>query len=146
MQNFLRISEAVSLAFHTMGLLASRKSEVLRTSDIAKTLAVSEHHLQKIHNRLAKTGFIQAVRGPKGGFRLVRPPHEITLLEIFQAIEGPLDPRACMMGRASCQMDDCILGDLVDRVNSMVHQHLEKCTVEQLMHIKPQSRKAKRTS
>ncbi len=145
MQNFLRISEAVSLAFHTMGLLASRKHEVLRTSDIAKTLEASEHHLQKIHNRLAKTGFIQAVRGPKGGFRLDRPPHEITLLAIFQAIEGPLDPCACMLGRPSCQMDDCILGDLVDRVNSLVREHLEKSTIEQLTQIKPKSRQEPHT-
>jgi Rrf2 family protein len=140
MQNFLRISEAVSLAFHSMGLLASRKNEVLRTSDIAKTLAVSEHHLQKVHHRLAKAGFIQAVRGPKGGFRIDRPAHEITLIEIFQALEGPLDPCACMMGRPSCEVQDCVLGDLVDRVNSLVREHLENCTVEQLSHIKPQSR------
>lgn len=132
MQNLLRISDAVSLAFHTLWLLAEREDELLRTPDIAETLAVSEHHLQKVHQRLAKAGFIEAVRGPKGGFRLSRPAGEITLLQVFEAIDGPLMPCQCILGRASCRVDNCILGNLVERVNSLVYDQFQKTTISQL--------------
>jgi len=132
MQNFLRISNAVSLAFHTMWLLAECEDKPLNTPDIAKTLKVSEHHLQKVHQRLAKAGFIQALRGPRGGFRLVRPANEITLLEVFEAIDGPFDPCHCMLGHTSCRVNNCILGDLLDRVNGLVYDHLRQFTIAQL--------------
>jgi Rrf2 family protein len=132
MQNFLRISNAVSLAFHTMWLLAERADRRLNTPDIAKTLDVSEHHLQKVHQRLAKAGFIQAVRGPRGGFRLLRPAEEITLLEVFEAIDGPFNPCHCMLGHPGCRVNGCILGNLVDRVDSLVYDHLRQFTVAEL--------------
>ena len=132
MQNFLRISDAVSLAFHTLWLLAAHEDELLNTPHIAKQLKVSEHHLQKVHQRLTKAGFIQAVRGPKGGFRLSMPKNEITLLAVFEAIEGPFDPSRCMLGNPECQVKNCLLGNLVDGVNSLVRGHFEKHTIAQL--------------
>lgn len=137
MQNLLRISDAVSLAFHTLWLLAEQesKSGYLQTPDIAKRLAVSEHHLQKVHQRLAKAGFIRAIRGPKGGFCLNRPAREITLLEIFEAIDGPLEPSRCLLGRGQCQVENCLLGCLVDQVNQLVRSHFERITLDQLAQI-----------
>ena len=132
MQNLLRISDAVSLAFHTLWLLAERADELHSTPDIAKTLAVSEHHLQKVHQRLTKAGFIRAVRGPKGGFCLNRPADEITLLEVFEAIDGVLDPCRCMLGRAQCRVECCLLGSLVEQVNSLVRTQFQKLTIAQL--------------
>lgn len=134
MQNLLRISDAVSLAFHTLWLLAEQENEegYLSTPDIADKLAVSEHHLQKVHQRLTKAGFIRAVRGPKGGFCLNRPASEITLLEVFESIDGPMEPSRCLLGRAQCRMENCLLGCLVDQVNQLVRTHFERITLDQL--------------
>jgi len=137
MQNLLKISDAVSLAFHTLWLLAERegKGGYLQTPEIAERLAVSEHHLQKVHQRLAKAGFIRAIRGPKGGFCLNRPAKEITLLEIFEAIDGPLEPSRCLLGRAKCRVENCLLGCLVEQVNQLVRTHFERITLDKLAQV-----------
>ncbi len=105
MSTILNFSDAVSLALHSMGIMAGKKDCFFRTGAIAKQLAVSEHHLQKVHQRLSKAGLLHSARGPKGGFSLNKPAEEITLLEIVEAIEGPFDPSPCFLNKSPCP--DC---------------------------------------
>ncbi|MCF8044104.1 MAG: Rrf2 family transcriptional regulator, partial [Desulfarculaceae bacterium] len=74
MQQLLKISEAASLALHTMGLLASRPGEQVPTRELAARLKVSEAHLAKVMQRLGRAGLVRSQRGPKGGFALERNP------------------------------------------------------------------------
>jgi Rrf2 family protein len=133
MQNLLNFSDAVNLAFHSMAVLASNKDGYLRTNEIARGLDVSEHHLQKVHQRLAKVGLLKAIRGPKGGFCLNKPADEITLLDVYEAIEGPLHPNQCLLGRPKCEIHSCVLGQMVDQVNDLVEKHLTSITINNLM-------------
>ncbi len=122
----LRISDAASLALHAMAVLASvDDSSKMSVTSLSKRLAVSDHHLAKVMQRLNKQGLVSSRRGPKGGFVLARPAGEITLLEIFEAIEGPLPNKTCLMNTMVCN-GTCILGDLLHSVNRLVRQHLEK--------------------
>ena len=107
MPNLINFSDAVNLAFHTLGVLASRKGDYIRTNEIAGLLKVSTHHLQKVHQRLTKMGLIQAARGPKGGFSLKKPAQEITLLEVYEAMEGPFSTNQCLLGRPQCEPRTC---------------------------------------
>jgi len=132
MPPLLKISDAVSLAFHTMGVLADHKDVCLSTKEIAEQLLVSEHHLQKVHQRLAKMGLIRAVRGPKGGFQLNKAAEKITLLEIYEAVEGPLIPSQCFLGREKCAREHCVLGQMNDQVNVLVMNYFKKVTVDKL--------------
>ncbi|MBD3266097.1 Rrf2 family transcriptional regulator [bacterium] len=132
MQNLVNFSDAVSLAFHAVGVMAVEPEKYYRTKEIADMLQVSEHHLQKVHQRLAKMGFIRAVRGPKGGYALNRPPQGIPLLDVFEAIEGPLNPNQCLLGKPKCQKADCALGKMVDHVNAIVKEHLGNLTAQDL--------------
>lgn len=87
MGSMLRISDAAALAFHTMVLLAQSQAKLTSVHDIANTLDASENHLAKVCQRLAKAGLIESVRGPRGGFRLAKPPTDIALIDIYEAIE-----------------------------------------------------------
>jgi len=122
--NLLRVSEAASLALHTAALLAARDDEILSAHEIAGELGVSQAHLAKVMQRLGHVGLVSAVRGPKGGFRLERPADEVTLLEVYEAIEGPLAPPSCLLGRKVCIGGNCILGNLVALVDEQVRRHL----------------------
>lgn len=132
MPTVLRISDAASLALHTMGLLAAHKGEVLATPAIAEQLEVSEAHLSKVLQRLSKLDLVTSVRGAKGGFRLDREPTSISLLEVYEAIDGPLRPSACLLGHRSCGGRSCILGDLLGTVNEQVARHFGSRTVADL--------------
>jgi len=91
---------------------------------IARTLCVSEAHLAKVLQRLSKAGFLVSVRGPNGGFRLARSPEKITLLEVFEAIDGPFEPEECLMHDHSCGQIGCLFGDLLGDINRQVREYL----------------------
>ena len=130
--SILRISDAASLALHTMAYLAKSPDRMVSTHEIATALSVSENHLAKVRQRLAKAGLVDATRGPGGGFRLSRQPGAITLLEVYEAIEGEFKPAACMLHRPACDGTNCILGGLVASVNLQVLDYLSNTTLQQL--------------
>jgi Rrf2 family protein len=124
MQTALRISEAASLALHSMALLASDSGTLQPARKVAEALRVSEAHLAKVMQRLQKQGFVESVRGPKGGFRLASGARDLTLLEILEAVDGPFEPSGCLLGRALCGGRRCIMGGLLETVNETVRAYL----------------------
>jgi len=109
------ISEAASLAFHSMGLLAKRGNQVT-TKEIAQTTGQSHAHLSKVLQRLVKAGLVRSTTGPHGGFVLAKPADQITLLEIYEAIEGPIEVPKCLLGRKRCLFGTCILEDSLTKL------------------------------
>ncbi len=132
MPGALKISEAASLGMHSMGLLAADPQRSLSVKAIASTFRVSENHLSKVLQRLAKVGLLSSVRGPKGGFSLARSPEEITLLEVYEATEGPIEPTGCLFGLPLCDGTACILGSVLFEANRNLWEHLSKTTLAQV--------------
>ncbi len=132
MSQVWRISEASSIAFHATTMLAALPDRMLTTRQIASTLGVSEAHLSKVLQRLAKAGLVKATRGPKGGFELESPGAEVTLLDVYEAIEGPLADVGCLLGKPVCGPNGCILGGLLESVNQQVRQYLENSKLSDL--------------
>ncbi len=86
MPRLINISEAVSLALHTMVLMATDTDRRFSNPQIAETLDVSGHHLVKVMQRLVRAGLVDSVSGPKGGFLLDTPTEEISLLRVLHGI------------------------------------------------------------
>jgi Rrf2 family protein len=129
MANLLRISEATTLALHTMALLA-RNGEKRFTNDvIAERLNASGHHLAKVMQQLAKAGLVESQRGPLGGFRLSIPAEDVPLLQVFEVIEGPLSQGGCLLREPVCPGNKCRLGNLVCRLQEQIHDCLANTTV-----------------
>jgi Rrf2 family protein len=126
MQNhLLKISDAASLALHTGILLASDPARLWSTPELTAAMQVSGAHLAKVLQRLTKARLVRSVRGPKGGFTLARPAAEVTLLQVYEAIEGPLEPPTCLLGAPVCRLKTCMLGGLVAEVDARVRTFLE---------------------
>ncbi|MBU2488021.1 MAG: Rrf2 family transcriptional regulator [Proteobacteria bacterium] len=124
MAHLVKISEAASMALHTMILLACR-GVTMTSRDLAAILGGSENHLSKVLQRLARAGLLNSVRGPRGGFFLARPADEVSLLEVYEAIEGPLVPTGCLLDRPVCG-GMCILGDLLSAVDGKAARYLKE--------------------
>jgi len=123
MPKILNISEANSIGLHSMAFLAGRPETKITTRQIAERLHVSEAHLAKVLQRLTKAGLVKAVRGPKGGFLLNRNPEDISLIDIFEAIEGPLVEAECLLENPACSGKTCVLGGLMGAVNKQVREY-----------------------
>ena len=62
---------------------------------IAERQKIPLPYLEQIFSRLRKAGLVEAIRGPQGGYRLSRPASEITLAQIINSLEGPMEPVMC---------------------------------------------------
>jgi Rrf2 family protein len=134
MASVLRISSAASIALHAVVLLAANPDKLLSTRDIASTLGVSEAHLSKVLQRLVKAGLARATRGPRGGFEIEDDTDDVTLLHVFEEIEGPLRPDDCLLSSPICGGDKCIFGDLIKRLNREVSNYLAETTIADVVH------------
>jgi Rrf2 family protein len=128
----LKISEAASLALHTVVYLATQHDGLVSTKQIARVLHASEAHLSKVLQRLARVGIVSSIRGPKGGFALHKPADAISLLEVYEAIEGPLALNNCLGDHPSCSGKQCVLGTLIGNIHDQVSKYLSKTTVSKL--------------
>lgn len=123
MPRALNISEAAAIALHTMAALAAEPQTSMTTREIAAKLRGSEAHLSKVLQRLAKAGFVNAKSGPRGGYSLALAADEIIMLEVFEAIDGPIDC-CCTQSPAVCDGRTCVFGQLVTIVNKQVRDYL----------------------
>ena len=135
MGTVLKISEAASLALHSMLLLAANGSLSLSVRKIAGTLHVSEAHLSKVLQRLAKQGLVQSTRGPRGGFVLRKRGSEISLLEIYEAIEGEITTEECVLGKRICNGSGCIFGGFLETVSEQMRDYLGRTRLSDMTHL-----------
>lgn len=125
MANILKISEATSLALHSMTYLAvNGDSKPVSTREISENFKISEAHLSKVFQRLSRQGLVVTQRGPRGGIRIAKSADQITLLHIYEAIEGPIGASECLLASRSCGFTSCVLGDIVGKVNTQVKDYL----------------------
>jgi DNA-binding IscR family transcriptional regulator len=66
---------------------------------------------------------------------LARDADQVTLLQVYEAVDGPMVQARCLFGRSICDGKSCLLGGLIETVNREVRQHLERTTLTQLRNI-----------
>lgn len=134
MQSILRISEAASLAIHAMVLVAERETaEPVNVAKVASWINASEAHLGKIFQWLAKAGLVSSTRGPKGGFRIAKDPAQISLLDIYEAIDGPFPTGICLLGRNQCKPTCHLINNVMNRIHDMVMTEFSTITIRKLI-------------
>ncbi len=130
--NLIRFSTPASLALHAAALLARHEGERISNQDIAEALRSSGHHLAKVMQQLVRAGVAHSTRGPAGGFQLTKPATETTLLQVFEAVEGPVGDSECLLGDHVCDGTQCMVGDLIHSVHKQVRQYLADTTLAEL--------------
>jgi Rrf2 family protein len=98
---------AIRTMFYLSRLAANQK---VATSQIASEYKIPPSFLTKIISQLAIAGLIHTSRGARGGVTLARPPEEITLLDVLQAIDGPVALNECVQEPCICPFaGECVL-------------------------------------
>jgi Rrf2 family protein len=86
----MRISERVDNAVRAMAELAAAEGPSMKAEAIARHQDISLKYLLDILRDLKRSELVRSKRGPDGGFALARPASDISLADIFRAIDGPL--------------------------------------------------------
>jgi len=93
-----------------MAIMAKYRNDRLSNVVIARKLEASSHHLAKIMRKLVNAGFVGSQRGPLGGFQLRVEACDVRLLQIHEAVEGPIPQGRCLLRRTACRGSPCPLG------------------------------------
>jgi Rrf2 family protein len=83
-------------------LARQSNGELAMAAEIASSEDMPEYFFSKIFQGLAKSGLVDSFRGSNGGFKLAKPPDEIKILEIIEAIDGPIAASKCASAPESC--------------------------------------------
>lgn len=129
MSRIVQLSEASTIGLHSMVLIA-RSNEIINVNKIANLTGASRNHLAKVMQRLVKAGFLKSTRGPSGGFVLKKEAGEITILEIYEAIEGTIETEGCPMEQPICPFSKCLLGNIIKKVSEDVRSNFSSVTLK----------------
>ena len=128
MSKIFALSEAASIAIHSMVLIA-RSGEGINAVKIAEFTGFSKNHIAKVLQRLVKSDLLKSVRGPSGGFTMKKEAGDLTLLDIYQAIEGPIELTDCPLSYDICNFDKCLMGNVINKLTSEFRKFLQERTL-----------------
>jgi Rrf2 family protein len=104
------------------------------TSVVAKEQHIPPSFLAKIVSRLSITGLLHTSRGARGGLTLAREPKDITLLEVVEAIDGPIQLNECVGDNGVCTFDsDCPIRSVWCEAQDELVARLRKTDFAQLL-------------
>ena len=125
----INLSEASYIGFHALSVLVIH-GDKMSIKELAQKTDSSEFHLSKIMQRLAKDGLVKSTRGPEGGFVLARDPEKISLLEIYESIEGRIDSNPCAYGKQNCVFDLCLFKGVLNDLNDKFFKFLSETNLK----------------
>lgn len=91
----MQLTKFTDYCLRVLTYLSLRSDELATVSEIAATYGASRHHLMKVAQHLSAKGYVDTVRGKKGGIRLSRKPQFINVGEVVRDCEGDFDVVEC---------------------------------------------------
>jgi Rrf2 family protein len=132
MSKIFTLSEAASIAIHSMVLIA-RNDKGINAVQIAEQTGLSKNHISKVLQRLVKNDLLKSVRGPLGGFTLKKMPKYISLLSIYETIEGTLGVTDCPFSYEICAFEKCLMGTVINKMTLDFRKYLKTKTLADYM-------------
>lgn len=102
----MQITRQADYAVRAVLHLARTGEQRTATSAIAEEQRIPPSFLAKIISQLSIAGLLHTSRGARGGVTLARPPQEVTLLEVIEAIDGPIQLNECVGDTSACAFDE----------------------------------------
>ena len=115
-----------------VGLALKDREEFVPLKEIAEEEDISQKYLESIMAILSKAGFVDAVHGKGGGYRLNRPPEQYTIGSILKLTEGNLSPVSCTSqgcSRPTC----CKAMPMWEKLEKMIDDFFEGITLSDLL-------------
>jgi len=126
----LRLSKLTDYGTVIMTHMARQPARVYSAAEVACAIGVAVPTASKILKTLARENLLQSLRGAHGGYLLSRPPGEISIAEVIDAMEGPVGVTECSATVGLCaQEGSCSLRGNWQRVNQIIRRVLSDLTL-----------------
>jgi Rrf2 family protein len=129
-----RLAFSAKAAYALVALLelaaVQASGELLRVTDLAGRQGIPERYLEQVLAPLRQAGILQSVRGPGGGYRLVRAPGQLPLAEVLQVLEGTPAPATAAAGTSP---EFAVVAALERELLEQRQARLQRSTLQELL-------------
>ncbi|MHC9085054.1 SUF system Fe-S cluster assembly regulator [Luteimonas sp. RIT-PG2_3] len=134
----LRVTRLTDYATVVLTVMASHHDAVLSAAELAELAGLEAPTVSKLLKPLAQAELVEGFRGVRGGYRLARPASEISLIEIVEAMEGPLAMTECSLDHSQCGIShQCGVRANWRRINDVVSDALRNVSLAQMLDNTP---------
>ena len=132
----IKLSKMTDYAVVCLGMLARRPGSSMSATELSKETGLALYTVQKLLKLLvSKSDFIRANRGALGGYMLNRNSSEISVVEIIEALDGPITLTSCVdKSESFCESSDiCFLGGKWNKINEIIRKSLNDISLKELL-------------
>jgi len=122
----MKLSPAAEFAIRGMVVLSERYGQGVPVTleTVCTQRSLPREYLTKIFASLARARLVTPIRGKGGGFSLSRPPSQISLLEVIEAVQGPIVLNFCQHNPPQCDQVNCLIRDLWSELQKLIREKL----------------------
>ena len=133
----MKITRRTDYAIHLIADLSDNNNQPLGLRTLAERHNVTYAFARTVQQGLLKAGIVATARGINGGIKLARPLQEITLLEVFEAAQDPLDKAFSTKGSSWCNCEDvCVSEDIWHSTRETLGRHLAGIQLSHIINTK----------
>ncbi|MDR2672357.1 MAG: Rrf2 family transcriptional regulator [Coriobacteriales bacterium] len=130
----MKITRRTDYAIHLIAELSENPTKPLGLRTLADRHNVTYAFARTVQQGLLKSGIIETVRGINGGIKLAKPLDEISLLEVFEAAQDPLDTAFNNDDVPWCECaDDCVSKDVWHSTKTLLGEHLAGISMHHIL-------------
>jgi Rrf2 family protein len=130
----MKLTRAASYAIHALVFMAAQKqNKPVASHLVAQARGIPERFLLKVLKPLVSARVLQSIKGPNGGYRLARGPHDITLLEVLEAVDGPIRGQASFSREETNGLLNKRLDAICTQAAETVRKQLQKVRISELV-------------
>lgn len=130
----LRVTKLTDYATVVLTVLASEPAAVLSAAGLAERAGLEMPTVAKVLKPLAQAGLVEGFRGVSGGYRLARRADQVNLVDIVEAMEGPLGMTECSVHAGACGIESsCGVRANWRRINDVVGDALRSVTLADML-------------
>lgn len=130
----MKLSTRGKYGLYAMYYLAEHKDEGPQSLQSIASTGVPKQYLEQLLGNLRRAGLIHSVRGAQGGYQIARPPGEITILDVIDAMEGPLELSECMTDEGHCDRScQCPVRRVWQKLTDSINRELADVTLDEML-------------
>ena len=134
-RGMFKLNRMTDYAIVVLGVLAHRRGEIMAAAQLAQLTSLNQPTVAKVAKTLVAADLLETQRGVHGGYRLAQEASMISLVQIVEAMEGPIAVNDCVEGAQDpCEVSNCcFVSRNWNRVNVAVRNALNDVSLEDLI-------------
>jgi Rrf2 family protein len=128
------VTREADYAVRCILVLSKAADCTISAAEVSKSASIPKSFVAKILQRLSKKGIIKSTQGIAGGFQLAREPGDINLLEVIEAIQGPVATNLCAVDNRLCDRSStCVIHPIWVKLKQNTEEQLKEETFAKLI-------------